>query len=220
MFSDVVFSIGRVTNGAYDAFGTCTLIHTSDGRPLLVTAAHVVNGNSENLFIKINNNFVGDYQDTTINNVTARPVEIVEVDPLRDVCILTPKNPMHNHSTINLSNSDTINLGEKVHVLGFPHSNLGRVVLTQQSCEIGAKILLSSSKIKSKHLVLNIQARPGQSGGPILHVSQNGRINLVGILLGAYAPTIKGGIRLGDIDPQTLHQTTHAVSAEYLERML
>ena len=220
MFGDFVYSIGRVVDGMYNALGTCTLINTGDDRALIVTAAHVVNGNDENLVIKLNDNFVDGYQDTTITSFTPYAVEIIEIDPLRDVCILTFKGRVLHRSNIYLSNCDNIDLGEKVNVVGFPHSNLGRVVLTQQSCEIGAKILLSSNKIKSKHLVLNIQARPGQSGGPIFHVSEDGRINLIAILLGAYAPTIKPGIQLGDIDPQTLHQTTHAVSAEYLEGML
>ena len=220
MFEDYVYSIGREIDGLYNALGTCTLIHTDDQRPLLVTAAHVANGNDENLFIKFNDNFVDGYQDTTADQSTVCGVRIVAIDPLRDVCILTFKDRALSNSNIYLSNCENINLGEKVNVVGFPHSNLGRIVLTQQSCEVGAKILLSSNRIKSKHLVLNIQARPGQSGGPIFHISENGRINLIAILLGAYAPTIKAGIRLGDIDPQTLHQTTHAVSAEYLERML
>lgn len=64
---------------------------------------------------------------------------------------------------------------------------------------------------------MNIQARPGQSGGPVIRKSDN---TIIAILIGAYVPTIGGGIDLGGIDPQTLHQTTHAVSTEYMERML
>jgi len=40
------------------------------------------------------------------------------------------------------------------------------------------------------------------------------------MVIGSYAPSIEGGIRLGNIDPYTLHQTTHAVSAEYIASML
>jgi hypothetical protein len=120
-------------------------------------------------------------------------------------------------STLRVSNADVLAPGETVTVFGFPHSNLGRIVLTQQTCEVGAKILLSTNGVKSKHLVLNIQARPGQSGGPIIRNSDG---SLIGLLIGAYVPTLEGGISLGGIDPQTLHQTTHAVSAEYLQEML
>lgn len=215
MLNDVVFSIGRVIDDAYHAAGTCTLINKQD---LLVTAAHVVNGNDENLFIRINNNFESGYQDTTIQQHRIVPVKIEAIDPLRDVCVLSFKGEeASGRSNIKVSNADNVNPGEVVTVVGFPHSDLGRIVLTQQTCEVGAKILLSSKGIKSKHLVLNIQARPGQSGGPIIRKSDG---TLVGILIGAYVPTINGGISLGGIDPQTLHQTTHAVSAEYLERML
>ena len=71
--------------------------------------------------------------------------------------------------------------------------------------------------LKGKNIVLNIQSRPGQSGSPI--VIPEKRI-LAGILIGSYAPKTNGGIIIGGIDPQTLHQTTHAVSVEYVKEML
>lgn len=214
MVQYVVFSIGRLVDKTYHAAGTCTLINKEG---LLVTAAHVVNGSDENLFIRLNNNYLAGYQDTTVEEVQLIPVKIEAIDPLRDVCVLSFKGEVSAQSNIKVGNADNVNPGETVTVFGFPHSNLGRIVLTQQTCEVGAKILLSSKGIKSKHLVLNIQARPGQSGGPIIRKSDG---NLIAILIGAYVPTIEGGISIGGIDPQTLHQTTHAVSTEYLERML
>ncbi|EOG8707499.1 serine protease [Bacillus cereus] len=214
MIKDMVFSIGRRTNDTYHALGTCTLINRQN---LLVTAAHVVNGSDKDLVIKINDNFQGSYQDTTIDMSRVFPVKIEKIDPLRDVCILSFKEGIEGRSPLEVGNSDAILPGEEVTIFGFPHSDLGRIVLTQQTCEVGAKILLSTKTIKSKHLVLNIQARPGQSGGPVIRNSDN---KIIAILIGAYVPTIGGGIDLGGIDPQTLHQTTHAVSTEYIERML
>ncbi|WMS84418.1 serine protease [Bacillus wiedmannii] len=214
MIKDMVFSIGRRINDTYHALGTCTLINKQN---LLVTAAHVVNGSDKDLVIKLNDNFQGSYQDTTIDMSRVFPVKIEKIDPLKDVCILSFKEGIKGRSPLKVGNSDAILPGEEVTVFGFPHSDLGRIVLTQQTCEVGAKILLSTKKIKSKHLVLNIQARPGQSGGPVIRKSDN---TIIAILIGAYVPTIGGGIDLGGIDPQTLHQTTHAVSTEYIERML
>lgn len=214
MVRNVVFSIGRLIDNTYYAAGTCTLIN---GQGLLVTAAHVVNGSDENLVTRLNTTYVAGYQDTTIQQSILIPVKIEAIDPLRDVCVLSFKGEAPGQPNIKVGNTDDVNPGETVTVFGFPHSNLGRIVLTQQTCEVGAKILLSSNRIKSKHLVLNSQARPGQSGGPIIRNSDG---TLIGILIGPYVPTIKGSISLGGIDPQTLHQTTHAVSAEYLERML
>jgi hypothetical protein len=41
------------------------------------------------------------------------------------------------------------------------------------------------------------------------------------MITGGYSPTgAAGGIIIGGIDPQTLHQTTHAVSAEYIKGLL
>ncbi|WP_367613786.1 S1 family peptidase [Heyndrickxia ginsengihumi] len=201
-------------DNTYYAAGTCTLLNKQN---LLVTAAHVVNGSNENLFIRLNTNYDSGYQDTTIQQCQLVPVKIEAIDPLRDLCILSLQGDVSAQSNVKLGNADRANPGEAVTVIGFPHSNLGRIVLTQQTCEVGAKILLSSKGIKSKHLVLNIQARPGQSGGPVIRTSDG---TLIGILIGAYVPTINGGISIGGIDPQTLHQTTHAVSVGYLEGML
>ena len=73
------------------------------------------------------------------------------------------------------------------------------------------------SFIKSKHIVLNIQTRPGQSGSPVFRESDS---MLVAMIIGSYAPNSSGSISLGGVDPHTLHQTTHAVSAEYILQML
>ena len=48
----------------------------------------------------------------------------------------------------------------------------------------------------------------------------DGMRRVVGVLAGSYARTGGGQISLGGIDPASLHQTTHAVSAEYLREML
>ena len=90
-------------------------------------------------------------------------------------------------------------------------------MLTYERAEIGAKVLIDSNGIKSKHVVLNTQARPGQSGSPVLRLPD---LMVIGLLIGSYAPGGGGGISLGGVDPQTLHQTTHAISAEYLTEML
>jgi len=183
----------------------------------MATAAHVVDGNDDNLWIRLNTNDINDFQDTTVQKSTFLPVKIKAIDPLRDLCVVSLMGQDNVQSTVWVSSVSNVFIGEAVTVVGFPHSNLGRIVLTQQTCEIGAKIILGASGIKSKHLVLNIQARPGQSGGPVIRKVDG---SLIAVLIGAYVPSTEGGISLGGIDPQTLHQTTHAVSAEYLERML
>lgn len=64
---------------------------------------------------------------------------------------------------------------------------------------------------------MNIQTRPGQSGSPVFRESDS---MLVAMIIGSYAPNSSGSISLGGVDPHTLHQTTHAVSAEYILQML
>ena len=120
-------------------------------------------------------------------------------------------------SDLVIGGSDDTNVGENVGIVGFPHCVNGRNVLTYQNTEIGAKVLIESSGIKSKHLILNIQTRPGQSGSPIFRLSDS---RVIGMIIGSYVPNSGGSISLGGIDPETLHQTTHAVSTEYITKML
>ena len=61
-------------------------------------------------------------------------------------------------------------MGEKIGMFGFPHCVMGRRVLTYQETEIGAKMLLETSGIKSKYATINIQTRHGQSGSLIFNI--------------------------------------------------
>jgi hypothetical protein len=82
---------------------------------------------------------------------------------------------------------------------------------------VGARVLLSAAGTKVKHLVLNVQARVGQSGGPVY----NDDFSLVcAMIVGGYTPPGPQSVILAGVDPRTLHQTTHAVSAEYIQDML
>ena len=64
-------------------------------------------------------------------------------------------------------------------------------------------------------VVLNMVAQRGQSGSPVIDAA---RKSLVAVLIGAYARDRGVTVRSGGMDVTTPHQTTHAVSAHYLER--
>lgn len=211
--NNVVYLLCKAEGKMVMPLGTCFLTSKPG---IFVTCAHVTRGINSDLVVVIQEPLENGYQDTSRDRqIKYFPVEISEHDPLTDISLLT--SGLDAVSNVKIMATDDINVGDEVTIFGFPHANTGRTVLTQQTTEIGAKILLDSSGVKTKHMVLNIQARPGQSGGPIF---RNSDLSLVGILIGAYAPIDSGGISLGGIDPQTLHQTTHAVSAEYLRDML
>lgn len=182
----------------------------------MATAAHVTGNNDSGLVIILNKvNSIHDYQDTSNNEVKCIPAKIKEINPIADVCILEITIAMKSNLT--LDSTDSVQVGEAISLFGYPHSDHGRMVLTQQDTIIGAKILIDSNGIKLKNIVLNIQSRPGQSGSPILIPRKHA---IAGILIGSYAPKVNGEISIGGIDPQTLHQTTHAISAEYIKEML
>lgn len=210
--SQVVYAIGRLEAGSVTLLGTAFAITSSK----VATAFHVVGADDRNLvLIRPKVASILDYQDTSDTNVGLIEVSLSAADPIRDLCVLDVKGA-HISFNHELGSADAIPTGSPIVTLGFPHANFGRMVLTQQVAHVGARVLIESSGQKSKHIVLNTQAREGQSGGPVLDASMT---TVVAVLLGSYAPSGGGGMSLGGIDPATLHQTTHAISAEYLGAM-
>ena len=209
----VVMPLGRINPGGVLLLGTCFLLN-QDG--IWATAAHVTESNDKDLVVitpRIES--ASEYQDTTDMSVKYMPVRISKIDPIHDTAIL--KADAVGKSNLVISSIDRVDVGNHVAIFGFPHADHGRMVLTYQYTEVGAKIMLDSGGIKTKHVVLNVQARPGQSGSPVIDTRN---MQLVAILIGSYAPGGGGGISLGGVDPHTLHQTTHAISAEYLGGMI
>lgn len=215
-FEDVcklVMPLGKIGAEGIKLIGTCFLLN-QDG--LWATAAHVTENDDRGLVVVLPRiNKTSEYQDTTDPTVKTAPVKIFKIDPIHDTAIL--RADAQGHSNLVISTLDRVKVGDQMAIFGFPHADHGRMVLTYQPVEIGAKILLDSSGIKTKHVVLNVQTRPGQSGSPVINLRN---MELVAILIGSYAPGGGGGISLGGVDPHTLHQTTHAVSAEYLGGMI
>jgi S1-C subfamily serine protease len=212
--SRIVFAVGRVTPGGIQLLGTATLLNKPGH---FVTASHVPAQNDQGLVIAFKElASLADYQDTSDSQVKMFPVRIHATDPFHDLAILKADNDLA--SNMRIAGADAVPVGADIATFGYPHADHGRLVLTQQNAEIGARILINSGGIKAKHLVLNIQARPGQSGSPVISRTDG---TLVGIVIGSYAPGGgKEGISLGGINPHTLHQTTHAVSAEYVAKMV
>lgn len=209
---NIVYPIGRITPEGVNLLGTCFLINKLD---TYVTACHVTNKDSNNLVICLPKVDINGYQDTSDTRVSLHHVQIDKIDPIHDICIL--KGSMGVQSSLVIEGTDPIIIGQDLTVVGFPHCTHGRNVLTCQDATVGAKILIDNSGIKTKNIVINIQSKPGQSGSPIFSSIDS---KLVAMLIGSYAPGGGGGISLGGIDPQTLHQTTHAISAEYINKMI
>jgi len=209
----IIYTVGRITPNGVNLLGSCFLLNKNG---LLATASHVTNNDNNNLVIFASGKTdLNSYQDTSDNQGQTIPATIYKVDPVRDICILKIDNAVA--SNLNIGGADDVRVTDNVGVVGFPHCVNDRNILTFQSTEVGAKVLIESSGIKSKHLILNIQTRPGQSGSPIFRLNDS---KLIGMIIGSYVPGGGGGISLGGVDPHTLHQTTHAVSSEYILKMI
>ncbi|WP_081615234.1 serine protease [Dietzia sp. UCD-THP] len=211
--SQVVYGVGRVGPEGVQLLGTCFAVAPTK----VATAYHVVGADDRDLVMlapKVNSLY--EYQDTSDTSLVPIPLKLSAPDPIRDLAVLEAAGVQMSFN-YSISGTDAVPPPSSIVTLGFPHANVGRFVLTQQHAHVGARVLIDNSGVKSKHIVLNTQAREGQSGGPVF---DTGMSSLVAVLVGSFAPGGGGGISLGGVDPWTLHQTTHAVSAEYLQGML
>lgn len=213
MFHKMTTVIGSLKeDGTIMMMGTAFLIQKNG---MYVTSSHVLGINHKNLVMLIPKiNEFNQYQDTSDKSCNFVKAEIIEIDPIRDLAIL--KTDLNFDGIIPAFTSlDNTLVGEDLSAFGYPHCTEGRHVFTYQKTSVGAKILLENKGIKSKHAVLNIQSRPGQSGSMIfcdrLH-------QIVGVLIGTYAPNT--GISLAGINPAELNQTTQVISIEYIRDML
>lgn len=214
IFTQIVVVIGKITPTGVSMLGTGFII-SNNGK--IATTKHVVGSDPTNLVILAPNiNDINAYQDTSDTKCQPIQTTVLEMDPIKDLCILKA-DIVFSGTLPQIGSFDELNVGDKVGIFGYPHCVAGRRVLTYQETEIGAKVLLESNSIKSKHAIINTQARPGQSGGIIFSPRLS---KIIGVLVGAYAPSQGGGISLGGINPQELHQTTHCISAEYLNEMI
>jgi len=212
-FTQLVYVVGKLTPDHVEMLGTGFLI-TKDGH---IATTHHVTGSGESSLVVLAPHIsdINAYQDLSDARCQTIPVRIQEIDPIRDLAVL--KADLQFTGPIpRIGGFDDDSVGDEVGIFGFPHCVEGRRTLTYQKAELGAKVLLETKGIKSKHAVINTQARPGQSGSLVFSPKDQ---SISGVLVGAWVPG-RGGISLGGINPRELHQTTQCVSAEYLKDML
>lgn len=208
-----VYAVARVTAEQTSILGTAFLV----GKNIVATAAHVTGGDDRGLVLLLNEiGSFGDYQSTNVDReIQYSAARIVAIDSVRDICILQLDGDIV--PSYKVTSADVVVPGQIAITYGFPHTDTGRIVLTQQNVQIGAKVLIEAGGTSGKHLVLNTLARPGQSGSPVFDPETEG---VVAMIIGAYVPAGGGGIIVGGVNPAAIHQTTHAVSTEYIEQML
>lgn len=212
-FSKLTLVVGRVTPQGVNMLGTGFLLNSNG---YVATTHHVIGNDTSNLVVllPVDGN-VGDYQDISKTECQIVEAQAAEIDPARDIAVLKVDFRWEGHLP-ELGSFDSTGIADMVGIFGYPHCTHGRRAFTFQSTEVGAKILMDNQGIKSKHAVINTQARPGQSGSPVVEPSSG---VILGMLVGAWVPG-PAGIRLGDINPYELHQTTHCISAHHITDML
>ena len=212
--SQIVFVIGKNNpeTNITTMLGTGFLV-SQDGK--IVTARHVVGNEIDNLVILLPDvSNIDDYQDTSNNKCRMISVCVDSVNPITDIAVL--KAPFSCSWFVpSIESFDNNHVGERIGMYGFPHCVFGRKVLTYQEAEIGAKMLLETSGVKSKYATINIQTRPGQSGS-VIYSLKSGAI--LGMLIGTYAPSC--GISIAGINPHELNQSSYCISANHIKEML
>ena len=147
-FSQITLVIGvhDRTEGVIRMLGTGFLI-SNDGK--IVTARHVVGNETKDLVVLVPHvRNIDEYQDTTDTSCKSVSAIIEDINPVTDICIL--KIQLNFPGALPpLESLDNIKVGERIGMYGFPHCVMGRRVLTYQEAEIGAKMLMESSGIKS-----------------------------------------------------------------------
>jgi len=201
IFTQLVYVVGRLTPNHVEMLGTGFLI---DKQGHIATTHHVTGSAGSNLVVLAPHiSDINAYQNLSDAKCQTIPVSIHEIDPIRDLTILKA-DLSFSGPTPNIGTFDNDSVGEEIGIFGFPHCVEGRRALTYQKAELGAKVLLDTNGIKSKHAVINNQARPGQSGSLVFSPKDQ---SISGVLVGAWVPG-QGGISLGGINPRELHQTT------------
>lgn len=212
IFTQIIVVVGKITPNGVSMLGSGFIV-TNDCK--IVTTPHIVGDSDKELVVLAPHiKDINEYQDTMDARCQPTPAKIIEIDPIKDLAIIKI-DANYKGDLPKLGSFDEVKISEQVGIFGFPHCIEGRRVLTFQEAEIGAKILLQSNNIKTKHAVINSQTRPGQSGSLIF---SNRLSKIVGILIGAYIPA-GGGISLGGVNPRELHQTIQCISAEYVKEM-
>ena len=183
-FSQITLVVGvhdRI-EGTIRMLGTGFLI-SNDGK--IVTARHVIGNETKDIVVLMPHVMnIDEYQDTADNSCRTVSAIVEDINPVTDICIL--KTQLNFSGVLPpLESLDNIKVGERIGMYGFPHCVMGRRVLTYQEAEVGAKMLLESSGIKSKYATINIQTRPGQSGSIVFNTKTGA---IIGLLIGAYAP--------------------------------
>ena len=175
---------------------------SNDGK--IVTARHVVGDLQKDLCVILPNiPNINTYQDVADLSCRCVSVTIEDVNPITDLCILKIVGTCSSPFPV-LGSLDEVIVGQRIGIFGYPHCVHGRRVLTYQEAEIGAKMLLETSSIKSKYATINVQTRPGQSGSIIFDIHSG---TILGLLIGSYAPP--SGISIAGINPYELNHIVY-----------
>ena len=211
-FTPILILIGRKDNNKFRPLGTGFLV-SENGK--VITARHVIGNETTNLIAIVSQiSNIDEYQDLSDTSCNAVDAKIIDINTITDLCLL--QTSLRFTGVLPpIESLDNIKVGDKVGMFGYPHCVNGRRVLTYQETVIGAKMLLETSRIKSKYATINMQTRPGQSGSLVFSL-QTGAI--IGLLIGTYA--LASGIIIDDINLQELNQTSYCISANYIKEML
>jgi len=140
---------------SYSASGTGFFIN-ADG--VIITNAHVIEG-ADDIYVRTYNN--NEY-----------PARVIKQDDINDLAILKIEYRNPNHFRIR--NFDTLNLGDKLSILGFPLTGILSQDIRFTEGSLSSRTGLEGDPNYFQH---SAPTHPGNSGGPIM----NSRYEVIGV---------------------------------------
>lgn len=157
-----------------------------------------------------------DFQPVTQETVNPFPVQIVRVDPERDLALLK----LERETDIRLpdhfiGNTESALAGSSVMTLGFSFGHFKLHTLLALNAVISARIL---SRNKSRLLLFDSMVHPGARGGPLISVKEE---TVIGIINGRFDPIEVGKDYMDSSRTQEIStNVSYAVAIEHVRDML
>lgn len=210
-FSGGVFMLAKKNVQNVEFLGTGFLVSNLG---YLLTCSHIINPLDSIVAISVGSE--NYFNPMTLDKVNFFDLQLVQNDAINDVALLKFKNNIQPIVSQNIfGNSENVQCGSSVAIIGFPFGNSG---LHIQSLTHG----IISSKIKTpagvKLLQFDGMIHEGNSGSPLIELHTN---QIIGIVTNRFNPSAGGAtIMMGNRQVGVETNISYATAIEYGQVLL
>ena len=206
------FILVRKQENSVVFLGTAFLVHE---KGYLLTAAHIIGDDSENLMVARVKN-PEDFSQLSLDEVSAVNVDVKKIDAYHNVAVLKlQKAFLIETPDYLIGQVDNLSLATGLINIGFPYGHQDMHILAVRSSILSAKAKLNNG---TKLLLFDSMVHDGMTGGPLISVEDE---RIVGIVIGRFSPLDDGGdFNRGNNYPEYDTSMSYAISIEYGVAML